>query len=191
MAKADSLLKIMDLGAVPLSEERRERNMIIIIDEHCQQCGAQLLACLDIAHGWVESARAWGKAEMRLPVVQYHDLYGRCVCLTCTDCGAILLWPVGSLKLHCIVDEEIEQPLWALGLSPRVRNPLEHRGLCSIKDVLKCLEEEGDEGILRIPGVGPKALAELKGRWGACGFTVQTSGDHACVKREDLSDKCR
>lgn len=155
----------------------------IIVDEYCENCGAHLLACLGIARGRVESAQAWERAEKHLPGVWDHDFYGRCVVLSCTGCGAVHLWAVGSLEHHCIVSEEEEirerrmqlgeeHSIDLLGLSPRVRNLLRRENYWTIGNVLKSLREEGNQKFLSIRGFGQGALFELREKLSARGFTV-------------------
>ncbi|MCX7682969.1 MAG: transcription termination factor NusA [Anaerolineae bacterium] len=52
-------------------------------------------------------------------------------------------------------------PLETIGLSQRVLDHLKRNGLDSVGDVMERLAE-GDEGLLRLDGVGPKNLAEIK-----------------------------
>lgn len=54
-----------------------------------------------------------------------------------------------------------EIPLRELGLTGRVLGHLERSGLASVGQLLENLAE-GDEGLLRLNGVGPKALAEVR-----------------------------
>ncbi|MDY6875281.1 MAG: transcription termination factor NusA [Chloroflexota bacterium] len=46
-------------------------------------------------------------------------------------------------------------------LSARVLGHLERAGLATVGDVMECLAE-GDEGLLKLDGIGPKSLAEVK-----------------------------
>lgn len=52
-------------------------------------------------------------------------------------------------------------PLEEIGLSQRVLDHLKRNGLDSVGDVMERLAE-GDEGLLKLDGVGPKNLAEIK-----------------------------
>jgi len=54
-----------------------------------------------------------------------------------------------------------EVPLAETDLSPRVLGHLERAGLASAGDVMERLAE-GDEGLLKLDGIGPKSLAEAK-----------------------------
>ena len=54
-----------------------------------------------------------------------------------------------------------EIPLAETGLSSRVLNHLERSGVASVGDVMERLAE-GDEGLLKLDGIGPKSLAEAK-----------------------------
>jgi N utilization substance protein A len=56
-----------------------------------------------------------------------------------------------------------EVPLNDMGLSTRVLGHLERAGLTSAGEVVERLAE-GDEGLLKLDGVGPKSLAEIKER---------------------------
>jgi len=48
-----------------------------------------------------------------------------------------------------------------IGLSVRVLNHLHNSQLESVGDVLKCMAE-GDEGLLKLDGIGPRSLAEVR-----------------------------
>nr|HID12246.1 transcription termination/antitermination protein NusA [Anaerolineae bacterium] len=54
-----------------------------------------------------------------------------------------------------------EIPLAEMGLSARVLGHLERAGLATVGEVMEHLAE-GDEGLLKLDGVGPKSLAEVK-----------------------------
>jgi N utilization substance protein A len=54
-----------------------------------------------------------------------------------------------------------EIPLAEMGLSTRVLGHLERAGLADAGEVMERLAE-GDEGLLRLEGIGPKSLAEVK-----------------------------
>jgi N utilization substance protein A len=54
-----------------------------------------------------------------------------------------------------------EIPLTEIGLSARVLGHLERGRLATVGDVMERLAE-GDEGLLRLDGIGPKSLAEVK-----------------------------
>ena len=54
-----------------------------------------------------------------------------------------------------------EVPLTEIGLSTRVLGHLENAGLVTVWDVLE-QSAEGDEGLLKLDGIGPKSLAEIK-----------------------------
>jgi N utilization substance protein A len=54
-----------------------------------------------------------------------------------------------------------EVPLSEIGLSTRVMGHLERAGLVTVWDVLE-QSAEGDEGLLKLDGIGPKSLAEIK-----------------------------
>ena len=56
-----------------------------------------------------------------------------------------------------------EIPLEEAGLSARVQSHLEQAGLATVGDILRHLAE-GDEGLLKLNGIGPKSLAEIKER---------------------------
>ena len=164
----------------------------VIVDELCRNCSAHLVACLSMVHDQVESAQTLGRAERHLPVIWDHPLYGRCVSLTCAECGALHLWSVGALESHCLVaGEEMRegqassregQPIGNLGLRSRVKGALLHQGYDTVGRVLEVLRREGDEGLLGRRNLGPKALAELKERLSACGFTVPTMESRGAIE---------
>jgi len=52
-------------------------------------------------------------------------------------------------------------PLTETGLSARVLGHLERAGLATVGDVMEHMAE-GDEGLLKLDGIGPKSLAEIK-----------------------------
>jgi hypothetical protein len=54
-----------------------------------------------------------------------------------------------------------EVPLSEIGLSTRVMGHLERAELVTVWDVLE-QSAEGDEGLLKLDGIGPKSLAEIK-----------------------------
>ncbi|MBN1976295.1 MAG: transcription termination/antitermination protein NusA [Anaerolineae bacterium] len=54
-----------------------------------------------------------------------------------------------------------EVPLTEIGLSTRVLSHLENAGLLTVWDVLE-QSAEGEEGLLKLEGIGPKSLAEIK-----------------------------
>jgi len=54
-----------------------------------------------------------------------------------------------------------EIPLAEMGLSTRVLGHLERAGLATVGEVMERLAE-GDEGLLKLNGIGPKSLAETK-----------------------------
>ncbi len=54
-----------------------------------------------------------------------------------------------------------EVPLAETGLSPRVLSHLERAGISTVGTVMERLAE-GDEGLLKLEGFGPKSLAEVK-----------------------------
>jgi len=57
--------------------------------------------------------------------------------------------------------QAFEIPLADIGLSTRVLNCLEQSGVETAGDVLERLAVEGDEGILALPGIGPKSFEEI------------------------------
>ena len=63
--------------------------------------------------------------------------------------------------LALIPPQAHEIPLPETGLSARVLGHLERAGLATVGDVMKRLAE-GDEGLLKLDGIGPKSLAEVK-----------------------------
>ncbi len=54
-----------------------------------------------------------------------------------------------------------EMPLADMGLSGRVQNHLERSGITTVGAVMERLAE-GDEGLLKLEGLGPKSLTEVK-----------------------------
>jgi N utilization substance protein A len=66
-----------------------------------------------------------------------------------------------ELALARIPPQAHEIPLAEMGLSARVLGHLERAGLETVGGVMERLAE-GDEGLLKLDGVGPKSLAEVK-----------------------------
>jgi N utilization substance protein A len=63
--------------------------------------------------------------------------------------------------LGLIPPQAREFPLAEIGLSTRVLGHLDKAGLATVWDVMERLAE-GDEGLLKLEGIGPKSLAEIK-----------------------------
>jgi N utilization substance protein A len=63
--------------------------------------------------------------------------------------------------LALIPPQAREIPVAEIGLSTRVLGHLENADLETVWDVME-LSAEGDEGLLRLEGIGPKSLAEIK-----------------------------
>ncbi|MFQ6101859.1 MAG: transcription termination factor NusA [Anaerolineae bacterium] len=63
--------------------------------------------------------------------------------------------------LALIPPRAYEIPLAEMGLSTRVLSHLERAGVTNVGDVMERLAE-GDEGLLKLDGIGPKSLAEVK-----------------------------
>jgi N utilization substance protein A len=63
--------------------------------------------------------------------------------------------------LALIPPQAREVPLAETGLSTRVLGHLENAGLETVWDILE-RSAEGDEGLLKMEGIGPKSLAEIK-----------------------------
>ncbi len=63
--------------------------------------------------------------------------------------------------LALIPPQSHEISLTEIDLSTRVFGHLERARLTTVGDVMKCLAE-GDEGLLKLDGIGPKSLAEVK-----------------------------
>jgi N utilization substance protein A len=68
-----------------------------------------------------------------------------------------------SAALARIPPQAREIPLADIDLSTRVLGHLERAGLETVWDVMERLAE-GDEGLLKLDGIGPKSLAEIKQR---------------------------
>jgi len=66
-----------------------------------------------------------------------------------------------EVALARIPPQAHEIPLTEMGLSARVLGHLERARLATVGDVMERLAE-GDEGLLRLDGIGPKSLAEVK-----------------------------
>lgn len=66
----------------------------------------------------------------------------------------------------------IAQPISVLELSARYEGILIEAGFTTIGDILECLEEKGDEGLLAIKGIGRKSLIDVKKGLRALGFEV-------------------
>jgi len=66
-----------------------------------------------------------------------------------------------EVALARIPPQAHEIPLTEIGLSARVLGHLERARLATVWDVMERLAE-GDEGLLRLDGIGPKSLAEVK-----------------------------
>jgi len=60
-----------------------------------------------------------------------------------------------------IPTDAYEIPLSEMGLSSRVLGHLERAGLANVGEVMERFAE-GDEGLLKLDGIGPKSLAEVK-----------------------------
>ena len=60
-----------------------------------------------------------------------------------------------------IPPDAYEIPLSEMGLSSRVLGHLERAGLANVGEVMERFAE-GDEGLLKLDGIGPKSLAEVK-----------------------------
>jgi large subunit ribosomal protein L31 len=69
-----------------------------------------------------------------------------------------------ELALRKREDSLLRQQVEALELSERVNKALTNAGIVRIGDVTKKLQEGGDQEILDLEGVGPKALEEIKER---------------------------
>ena len=63
--------------------------------------------------------------------------------------------------LALIPPQSRDIPVAEIGLSTRVLSHLENASLETVWDVME-LSAEGDEGLLRLEGIGPKSLAEIK-----------------------------
>ena len=61
----------------------------------------------------------------------------------------------------CISPQAYEIPLGEFGLSTRVLGHLERAELATVGAVMELLAE-GDEGLLKLDGIGPKSMAEIK-----------------------------
>jgi len=59
------------------------------------------------------------------------------------------------------VEKDYETPLTEIGLNARVLGHLERAGLSTVGHVMERLAE-GDEGLLKLDGIGPRSLAEVK-----------------------------
>lgn len=55
-----------------------------------------------------------------------------------------------------------DMPIAELGLNTRFENILSEAGINTVQDVLNVLNDEGDEGILNISGLGNQALLDIK-----------------------------
>lgn len=55
-----------------------------------------------------------------------------------------------------------DMPVSELGINGRFENVLIEADITTVADVLKVLEDEGDEGILNLSGIGKQALIEIK-----------------------------
>lgn len=56
----------------------------------------------------------------------------------------------------------MDLPLEELGLNMRFVNILAENGINNVQDFLEKLDEGGEEGILDLPGIGRKALSDIK-----------------------------
>jgi large subunit ribosomal protein L31 len=63
-------------------------------------------------------------------------------------------------------------PLEELGLGARYIRILNEAGINLISDLIKKLDEEGDDAILALPGIGVKVLTDAKRRINEMGFKV-------------------
>lgn len=59
-----------------------------------------------------------------------------------------------------------------LGLGTNIEKVLKGAGLATLADLLKTLEEKGDEGLTSIKGIGLEALAAIKRTLRAQGFSL-------------------
>jgi len=64
------------------------------------------------------------------------------------------------------------QPIAVLDLGSRYENILTGAGFETLDDILKVLDESGDEGLLAIKGIGRKSLIDIKKGLRALGFEV-------------------
>ncbi|MFP4321179.1 MAG: 50S ribosomal protein L31 [Anaerolineales bacterium] len=67
-------------------------------------------------------------------------------------------------------------PLDELELSKRYINILNEAGINTVADLIQKLNDEGDDAVLEIPGIGVKVLADAKRKMSEIGYTKQQSG---------------
>ena len=88
--------------------------------------------------------------------------------------------------LACISPRAYEIPLGEMGLSTRVLGHLERAGLTNTGEVMERLAE-GDEGLLKLDGVGPKSLAEVKQCVDALALTVKETVEEPTPTEEEIA----
>lgn len=69
----------------------------------------------------------------------------------------------------------LDLPIEELGLSTRFQKLLEENEITVAGDILRILQEEGEEGILGISGIGQQALIDIKKSLRAQGFEIPTA----------------
>lgn len=88
--------------------------------------------------------------------------------------------------LACISPRAYEIPLGEMGLSTRVLGHLERARLTNTGEVMERLAE-GDEGLLKLDGVGPKSLAEVKQCVDALALTVKETVEEPTPTEEEIA----
>jgi large subunit ribosomal protein L31 len=69
----------------------------------------------------------------------------------------------------------LDLPMAELGLAKRYSNLFTENGIALVGDFLRKLEENGEQSLLEIPGVGRKVIADVKKALRARGYNVPTS----------------
>ena len=77
------------------------------------------------------------------------------------DSGADARQKARQAAIAAIPKASYNMPLEELGVSPRVMEHMMRAGIVSVGQLLE-LSTRGDEGLLSIEGIGPKALSEIK-----------------------------
>lgn len=71
----------------------------------------------------------------------------------------------------------MDLPIAELGLAKRYLTILEENGVKVVEDVLKKLQEAGDEGLLGLNGIGRQVVADIKKGLRARGYTLPADAE--------------
>lgn len=79
-------------------------------------------------------------------------------------------------------DEEplpLEASVYDIELGNRYTQILQDNGLSTIGDVVRLLNDKGDDGLLSMSGIGRKVLADVKRKLRSLGFELTSEGNEA------------